>query len=235
MPTNPFAGMTPDQIAALPPAALQAMMAAAGAQTPGQQAAGAGADIDAPPDLDNATEGNSPRFTEGTFECDFVDCYTGKSNDPTKKIVPLFGANFKVVQVVEQGPIRPKIDKVDEDPPPGPVAVGEARGWRANTEPQNGKPNRNNFRIRELMQALLRFEPSSKDAESAVDDKGEKVKWNDVLTEAKDASNPLGGRPVRVTITRIITQKGKGFAMYVPTFTLSSRAVKRTSNVVDSL
>jgi len=232
MPTNPFAGMTPEQIAALPPEAMKAMLAGAGATAAGSTAS---AGDEAPPDLDGATEGNSPRFAEGTFECDFIDCSCGRSNDPTKEIVPIFGANLKVVEVIESGPVREAVAKIDEDPPPGPVLAGETRGWRANTKPQNGKPNRNSFRIRELMQALLRFEPSSKDAESAVDAKGNKVKWNEVLEEARDASNPLNGRPVRVTVTRIITQKGKGFAMYVPTFSLSSRATKRTSNVVDSL
>lgn len=225
--TNPLQGLTPEQIAALPPAVLQAMLNQNNT-TPAPAQASAAGDLD----LDNAEEGGDPRLPEGVFDVEVTGLASWMSEDPSRPTVPIFGFNFKVYNIVSQEPPRQPIDKIDENPPPGPVKVGEARRWTANVE--NKKGNKNAFRIKELMQALLRFVPSSKEADTAVGPDGKPISWNEVRREGLDASNPLAGRKVRVTVTRIITQRGKGYAMYVPTFSLPADVTPRTSNKVDS-
>lgn len=231
MPANPLAGLTPEQIQALPPAVLQAMLNPATATASGSAS-------DALPDLDSAEESGNPRLPEGVFDLEIGGMSRWMSEDASRPIVPIFGCEFKVYNIVSQSEPRQPSEK-DENPPPGPVKIGDARRWTANVENKVGpggkqSVNKNAFRIRELMQAALRFVPSSKEADTAVGPDGKAISWNDVAKEGMSEENPLAGRRVRATVTRIITQRGKGYAMYVPTFSLPGDVEARTSNKVES-
>ncbi len=218
-----LAGMTPDQIAAY----VNAMSAAS---TP-QRAAGT-VDED---DIDNAQEGGLPPLPEGTYDFTVLSCAKYMSADQGSGSVPMFRCEMQIDKVVEAGPVRDKTEKTDENPPPGPVIPGESRKWGCKTT--GDKANQKQLvRIRDLMQALLRFEPGSKLAETAVDVKGQPVKWAAIMKEATSEANPLGVAKARgrVSISRVITQRGKGFAMYVPTFKKHPDTEARTDNVIRS-
>jgi hypothetical protein len=218
--TPDFSKMTPQQIQAY----VDGLKSSAGAPS---------GDPDLP-DIDGATEVGAPKFPEGTYDLAIESITSRWSQDPTRSRVPLFEADFKVVAVVECLPQRP-IGPQDEHPPQAPVSVGEVRQWSANMQPDaQGRPSRQAVRIRHLVQALLRFEPDSELAQAATIG-GTEVSWTAIVKEAtNNPKNPFAGKIVRAQFTRILTQKGKGFAMYVPAFSVSPLVEKRTSSVIDS-
>lgn len=220
--------LTPEQLAAMTPQQIAAYVAAMGGAGAGGQKPRT-ADTDSSEiDIDSPQEGGAPALTEGDFDCDIIRCERYMGADTGSGSVPMFRVFFKVVAVMTQGPIRTATPKGGEDdnPPPGPVLVGEERKW--GTKTTGDKNNQNNLvRIRSLIQAGMRFEPGSKLAESAVEDDGKPVKWSTLLPDVVSEQNPLGGKPIRVTISRIITKTNKK-AMYIPTFGVSPRAQVRT-------
>lgn len=210
----------------LTPAQLQAILAAAGGQAKG------GADD--LPDIDNAREAGPPPLPEGVFDLEIQELTKFDSQDPNLPTVPMFRASFKIVEVVACAPQRPVVETIDKNPPPAPVQVGEIRRWQA---PVSAHKNhaQNLVRVRHLLQAALRFDPGSSLAESAVMPDGiTKVSWVAVMREALDVKNPLAGRKIRATVTRILTQRGKGFAMYIPTFSVPPGVELRTDAIVRS-
>src|SRR5262249_12204774 len=86
-------------------------------------------------------------------------------------------------------------------------------------------------RIRHLIQALLRFEPDSELAVSAVDTDGKAISWDAIRREACGEDNPLEGTKFRAIVTRVVT-KNK-FGMYVPQFKVPPGVSVRTSKVID--
>lgn len=223
--------LTPEQLSKMSPEQISAYVSAmAQAAKP---ASNGGAVEDS--DIDNAQEGGLPAFPEGTYDCTILSCGKYNSVDTGNGSVAMFRCEMQVDKVVEAGPVREKTEKIDENPPPGPVIPGESRKWGCRTA--GDKNNQKQLvRIRDLMQAALRFEPGSKLAETAVDGKGQPVKWAGIMKEATSEANPLGvaKTKVRLTISRVITQRGKGFAMYVPTFKKHPDTEARTTNVVTS-
>lgn len=229
--------LTPDMIAKMTPEQITAYVQAMAQAAPAKGATGGRVEDD---DIDNAEgSGGFPGLTEGTFDLTILNCekyFSADQGDGTS--VPMFRVNFTVDKVVEQGPIRERTedpDKTDQRPPPGPVIAGETRKWQTKTTGDK-KNQKNLVRVRELMQALMRFEPGSKLAETAVDANGKAVLWSNIMKEATGEANPFGVKKskVRVTISRIITQNGKGFAMYLPTWKLHPEVAPRTDNKITS-
>jgi len=217
--------MSPEQIAAYVTAMSQA-------SAPRGVTRGLAVDDD---DIDAAQEGGYPNCPEGTYDFTVLGCEKYMSSDTGNGSFPMFRLNMQIDRVVEAGPVREKTEKVDENPPQGPVIVGETRKW--STKTTGDKNNQKNLvRIRDLMQALLRFDPGSKPAITAVMADGSPIKWSTIMKEATGEGNPFGLNKARgrMTISRIITQRGKGFAMYVPTFKVHPDVEKRVDNVVRS-
>ena len=225
--------LTPEQISKMTPEQITAYVTALTATSSAPKTSGNGSVEEG--DIDNAQEGGLPCLHEGTYDFTILSCSKYISADTGSGSVPMFKCEMQIDRVVEAGPIRERSEPQDKNPPPGPVIPGESRRWSCCTLGEK-KHQKQLVRIRDLMQAALRFEPGSKLAETAVDAKGQPVKWAAIMKEAVSEANPLGVAKAkgRVTISRVITQQGKGFAMYVPTFKRHPDALARESNVVTS-
>lgn len=218
-----FARMTPEQITAYVTALSQTAKPAAGGNVEDS-------------DIDNAQEGGLPPLPEGTYDFTILSCSKYMSADQGNGSIAMFRVEMQIDKVLEAGPLRERVEPQDKNPPPGPVIAGEARRWACPTSGDK-KNQKQLVRIRDLMQAALRFEPGSKLAETAVGPDGNtKITWASIMKEATSEANPLGVSKARgrVTISRIVTQNGKGFAMYVPTFKKHPDTEARTDNVVRS-
>lgn len=200
-------------------------------------------DDDDLPDLNSDLDAGGSPFPCGTYECDVYTMSTYWADNP--KIAGdalMFRVELKVVEVVNEAERLPEEEtKDDMTQPVYNVQPDEIRMWQGKIGPKNKKDNKlpydcakNAARAKDLIQAVLRFEPGGKLAESAVDADGKTpVDWNAYFKAGIGDNNPFEGRPVRVTLQRIKT-KGKHH-MYVPTFAVSSRVKARESNVLDSL
>ncbi len=234
--TKDTMNLTPEQLSKLSPeqiaAYVNAMSQAAAGAKGGKMTDVADGDIDAAMGLET---GGLPPLPEGTYDCTILTCMKYLSADTGSGSIEMFRVELQVDKVIEAGPIRERCEPQDKNPPPGPVTAGEARRWAC---PTSGKKNniRQLQRIGDLVQAALRFEPGSKLAETAVTADGKPIRWGAIVAEATSEANPLGVNKakVRVTIARVVTQGGKGFAMYVPTFKKHPDTEPRTDNVVRS-
>ncbi len=178
-------------------------------------------------DIDNADGYDRiPSLPMGVFDVEISTLEhfpTGVDKDgntiPGKKKGQAVSAKFEVLKVITQtktpddAPMREK--ETGENPCPSLVQVGETRAWFCNVEHEQ-----NRMRLRHLVQAALEFEPDSPEATAAKDAQGQPVVWGKELAEAVGEGNPLAGQKLRVAIARVVTQKGKGFPMYVPSFSL---------------
>jgi hypothetical protein len=153
----------------------------------------------------------------------------------------MFRIEMKVIEVVKEDPRLPEEEtKDDMTQPVYNVKAGELRQWQGKIGPKDKKNQlpfdcaKNAARARDLVQAVLRFEPGSKNANSAVEADGSTpVDWNKYFRAFISENNPLEAKPFRITISRIKT-KSKNH-MYVPQFSVSSRVKARETNVLDSL
>ncbi len=139
---------------------------------------------------------------------------------PGKKEGKAVSVKVDVLKVINQKatcPDDPGYEKelASEYPPPGLVKEGERRSWFCNVEHEQ-----NRKRLRHLVQAALGFEPDGPAATSAKDEEGNPVSWKQEVVDAMKEDNALASCKLRVRISRVVTQKGKGFAMYVPDFSL---------------
>lgn len=194
------------------------------------------------PDMNSDLDAGGEPFPVGTYEC---DVYTMSVYDADNPKIPgdakMFRVELKVVEVVSEAAPLPLEETKDDMTQPAPnVQPGQIRMWQGKIGPKDKKNQlpydcaKNAARCKDLIQAVLRFEPGGKLAETAVEGDGTTaVNWNQYFKAAIGENNPFEGRPVRVSLTRIKT-KSKNH-MYVPTFTVSARVKARETNVLDSL
>lgn len=194
------------------------------------------------PDMNSDLDAGGEPFPVGTYE---VDVYTMSVYDADNPKIPgdakMFRVEMKVVEVVSEAEALPVEETKDDMTQPSPnVQPGQIRLWQGKIGPKDKKNMlpydcaKNAARVKDLVQAVLRFEPGGKLAETAVEQDGKTaVNWNQYFKAAIGENNPFEARPVRISIQRIKT-KSKNH-MYVPTFMVSSRVKARESNVLDSL
>lgn len=194
------------------------------------------------PDFNSDLDAGGSPLPCGTYEFDVYTMQTYWADNPKMSgDAKMFRLEMKIVEVVNEASKLPTEEtKDDMTQPVYNVQPDEVRMWQGKIGPKD-KNNKlpydcakNAARVKDLIQAVLRFEPGGKLAETAVDADGKTpVDWNQYVKAAIGENNPFEGRPCRVTISRIQT-KSKNH-MYVPTFAPSSRVKVRETNVLDSL
>lgn len=187
---------------------------------------------------DSSVGGGDPKFPACTVDLELQSCrlYWGDNPDIPGNAL-MFEATFKIYNVVDMPEALDDEEYGEDEDRPPPVRKGEIRMWRTKVGPKDkqGKPPKGQARARDLLQALLRFKPRSKNAESAVDSKGKKFSWNQCMLDARGEDNELAGQKVRGAFTRIITRRGKGHPMIVPSWSVPDDIEERENNKVDSL
>lgn len=198
-------------------------------------------DDDDLPDFNEEFDTGAPGLPPGVYEADISTLSTYWADNPKiQGDALMFRAEVKIVEVINEVKLPADASADDKNLPPANVQAGELRMWQGKIGPKDKKTGKLNYacaktaaRVKELVQALLRFEPGGKLATTAVDEKGEAVNWNDLFKAAIGENNPFEAYPVRIAITRIKTDSGNH--MQVPSFSVSSRVKARESNVLDSL
>jgi len=200
-------------------------------------------DADDLPDLNSDLDAGGSTLPCGTYEADVYTMSTyWAENDTISGDALMFRLEMKIVEVVNEEPPLPKEETEDDQTKPAPnVQVGEIRKWQGPIGPKDKKGKlpfacqKNAARCKDLVQAILRFEPGAKLASTAVDADGTTaVDWNAYFKAGIGENNPLEGRPIRIVISRIETKQNKRH-MYVPQFQPSSRVKVRETNVLDGL
>lgn len=198
-------------------------------------------DTDDLPDFnDDDLDSGSPPFPVGDYEIDVLTTIKYDStNDQIQGDALMFRLEAKVVEVIREAPA----DHAHANDKPRQVygvQVGQTRQWQCQIGPKDKKGKlsykcgKNAARVKELMQALLRFEPGSKLASEVGEKQADgsiKGPWNEFFALAVGEQNVFQGKPCRISMSRQ-TFKGDN-AMYIPQFTVSSRVKTRETTDID--